>query len=295
MRTAEYDAFGPWIIEVDSEELLPKLYNGIVDMGKNYDILIKIPRDIERRNADSNMDLYDYVLGIYNNELLIYKREDKSVTQDSIKLEDIIFIEEISSLLSGNVILKTALKKFEINFNTVSLTVITKLISIIRRLTRKIYFDIPLEILPDSNIQNLDIFFTNKVNQMKYEEEDLHVLALQPSINLSYEDYATYKKIYLRIMSGHLQSCLYLTNYSELIVLRYGKNFSRINDSDYSFSITYIPFNMITPPVLTDSSQTSELDVISIGKDDNIIDFIFTDNNIFKESLFKNLKIISKV
>ena len=293
MRNTESDAFGPWITEIDSEALLPKLYAGVVDMAKNYDVLVKIPRDIERRKVVPGMDLYDYVLGVYDNELLIYKRVGSSVTQDSIKLEDIVSIEEICSILLGRLVIKTYHSKFEFEFSTVSLTVVTKLISIIRKYTNRNYADISLQLLPDTSIKSLDIFFTNKVNQMKYEEEKLHVLALQPSINLSYEEYSNFKKAYLRIMNGHLQSCLYLTNFSELIVLKYGKNFARINDSDYSFSITYIPFDKITTPILTDSPQTSELDIISIGKDDNIVDFIFTDVNEHKDSLFRNLQIIS--
>lgn len=63
MAISEYDAFGPWIYEVDGEHPLPRLFAPYVRERVDALMLLKILRDIERRRATPDMELYDYVVG----------------------------------------------------------------------------------------------------------------------------------------------------------------------------------------------------------------------------------------
>lgn len=60
--TAEYDAFGPWIDPVRTPEEVPRLYRDHpVDLAGSR-LVLKVPRDIARRDATPDMDLYDHLL-----------------------------------------------------------------------------------------------------------------------------------------------------------------------------------------------------------------------------------------
>ena len=61
-RVSEYDAFGPWIDEVFAPEDVPRLFrNHALDFDAAR-LVLKVPRDIVRRDATPDMDLYDYLL-----------------------------------------------------------------------------------------------------------------------------------------------------------------------------------------------------------------------------------------
>ncbi|WP_454048461.1 hypothetical protein [Cellulomonas sp. Marseille-Q8402] len=60
--TPEYDAFGPWVDPVRTPEDVPPLYRDHpLDMAASR-LVLKVPRDIARRDATPDMDLYDHLL-----------------------------------------------------------------------------------------------------------------------------------------------------------------------------------------------------------------------------------------
>lgn len=60
--TAEYDAFGPWVDPVRTPEDVPHLYQDYpLDLAGSR-LVLKVPRDIARRDATPDMDLYDHLL-----------------------------------------------------------------------------------------------------------------------------------------------------------------------------------------------------------------------------------------
>jgi len=60
--TPEYDAFGPWVDPVRSADEVPPLYRDHpVDLAGSR-LVLKVPRDIARRDATPDMDLYDHLL-----------------------------------------------------------------------------------------------------------------------------------------------------------------------------------------------------------------------------------------
>ena len=72
--TSEYDRFGPWIDEVLSPGDLPRLYRDHpVDFGAAQ-LVLKVPRNIDRRDATAEMDLYDHVLVAGRDDLTVLSR-----------------------------------------------------------------------------------------------------------------------------------------------------------------------------------------------------------------------------
>ena len=79
MRVSEYDAFGPWAYEIDEDHPLPPLFVPWVEHPEDYRMLFKLPRDIERRKATPDMDLYDYVVGVNDEGIRVWSRREKAV------------------------------------------------------------------------------------------------------------------------------------------------------------------------------------------------------------------------
>ena len=73
-RTQEFDEFGPWILEVERPEDVPRLYRGHpLDLG-SAELVLKVPRRIWRRDANPDMDLYDYLIVAGGDSMTVLSR-----------------------------------------------------------------------------------------------------------------------------------------------------------------------------------------------------------------------------
>lgn len=59
---SEYDRFGPWIDEVRTSDDVPRLFRGHPIDFAAARLVLKVPRNIARRDATPDMDLYDHLL-----------------------------------------------------------------------------------------------------------------------------------------------------------------------------------------------------------------------------------------
>lgn len=73
-RTPEFDAFGPWVDRVRTPEEVPPLYRDHpLDLAAAH-LVLKVPRDIARRDAHPDMDLYDHLLVLGGDRLTTLSR-----------------------------------------------------------------------------------------------------------------------------------------------------------------------------------------------------------------------------
>lgn len=73
-RSAEYDAFGPWVDPVTTPDDVPRLYRDHpLDLAAAR-LVLKVPRDIARRDATPEMDLYDHLLVLGEDRLTVLSR-----------------------------------------------------------------------------------------------------------------------------------------------------------------------------------------------------------------------------
>lgn len=74
VSTPEFDAFGPWVDPVRAPEDVPPLYRDHpVDLAASR-LVLKVPRDILRRDATPDMDLYDHLLVLGPERLTVLSR-----------------------------------------------------------------------------------------------------------------------------------------------------------------------------------------------------------------------------
>jgi hypothetical protein len=122
--TSEYDRFGPWIDEVNQLEDVPRLYrNHPIDFSVER-LVLKVPRNITYRNAPPDMDLYDHLIMLGQDQLTVLSRhkgapsrEGKSAASSdsgkgydvvAIPFADVVAIRNALNLLDGRLTVSTA-------------------------------------------------------------------------------------------------------------------------------------------------------------------------------------------
>lgn len=72
--TSEYDRFGPWVDEVRAPDDVPRLFRGHGLAFGGDELVLKVPRDVARRDATPDMDLYDHLLVLGPEDLTVLSR-----------------------------------------------------------------------------------------------------------------------------------------------------------------------------------------------------------------------------
>lgn len=106
-NTPELNRFGPWIDEVRTVDDLPRLFReaGIDPTG--YRRVLKVPRDIEGRNANPTMHLYDYLLAVNEERFTVLARRDDAYYTVHVPLDRIAAIVDSVRLLNGRLTVHT--------------------------------------------------------------------------------------------------------------------------------------------------------------------------------------------
>jgi hypothetical protein len=121
---SEYDRFGPWIDEVKQVEDVPRLYRSYPIDFSVESLVLKVPRDITRRNATPDMDLYDHLIMLGQERLTVLSRRagktsraaGSAATSDSgkgydivvIQCSDVVAIRNALNLLDGRLTVSTS-------------------------------------------------------------------------------------------------------------------------------------------------------------------------------------------
>ncbi|WP_296605834.1 hypothetical protein [Nocardioides sp.] len=103
--TREYDLFGPWVDEVRTEDEVPRLYRRHpLDLAAAR-LVLKVPRDIARRDARPDMDLYDHLVALEPSCLTVLSRSAGAggYVVRQVAYGDVVAIEDVVTLLDARV------------------------------------------------------------------------------------------------------------------------------------------------------------------------------------------------
>lgn len=252
MRISEYDAFGPWVYDVDGEHPLPPLFVPFVDMSKSWRMLLKIPRDIERRRATPDMDLYDFVVGADDAGIQIWSRREKAVESTRIAYRDITGIRLYQRLLHGVCTLYSAGGPVILTYNTVSADVMRRFGDLVRaEYGGGVSAAAGLRGDPDLRERDLDIWLYNQMRDLRDRGVCFTLDAYQPCWSDTRTDrHLPWKR------KEEFAGTLYLHNEREVLLLRSGKP-EKKGEQTYSAEFTAIPWSALGG-VLLESSQLHE-------------------------------------
>ncbi|NTV39215.1 MAG: hypothetical protein HGA51_04560 [Demequinaceae bacterium] len=149
---SEYDRFGPWIDEVTRKEDLPRLYR---DYPIDFDasrLVLKVPRNITHRNATPEMDLYDHVITLGQDQLTVLSRrlggpaiegspatdmgDGKGYNVVTALFADVVAIRDALNLLSGRLTVSTSEgTPIKIAYNGSAADAVARLVGILKEVT----------------------------------------------------------------------------------------------------------------------------------------------------------------
>lgn len=238
---SEYDAFGPWIYEIDEGHEVPRIFRKYYNAHGRPLMLFKVPRKIERRNATPDMDLYDYLIGAYDKYLCILKRDGENVVEKKIYYKDICAVNDTHVLIKGELVFFTEDDRVSVHYNTISEDIILRFLTIVEKGYAqddmpKIKADsIPIEYIPD-NADSLDFLFTKLLSKLKEINPAVSLVAYQPRINLK-KDSPEWSKGLSRIAFSLAEN--------ELIILQQETPLKKEEKEDLNYSFLHLPLRHI--------------------------------------------------
>ena len=288
-RTFEFDSFGPWILEIKGKHRIPPLFIKYENLIKSSHLTFKIPRKIERRKANPDMHLYDKIVSIFNDHILILKRDNDDVITTKLFLSDIKYIARTECLLLGKISFFTADNTVDINYNTVSYELITSFLAIVRSLQPKSKILLPLDAI-QYNYDNIDTLYYNLLKGMKITEPDNILIAIQPSFKIKIP--CNFWKNLLNYISNTtvFTSAIFIKNSDELIIIDRSTQVKGEADTTYSYTFTYIPLDKISSISIGCLNETTNIQFLTILLDKHEFKYYINNLNSGINNLFNCFK-----
>lgn len=245
MRDPEYDRFGPWVIEISELDPPPPLFQPYLTREDVPLLSIKIPRKIDRRDAHPGMNLYDYVVNLYQEELFILQRVEDTVRAEAFFYRDIQCLQYVEALLRGNFHLVMPERVFDLPFNTVSKSIMLHLIDLIRQ--RYIDETAQTAIIPEPDfaVGDLSYYFTQLLAHEKMRQPEMQVLASQTETPVGTYESGRFRKLLLGVIDKRLLESLHLSNGRELKIINRGRTFKYRGQVVHETDTYYLPVSKI--------------------------------------------------
>lgn len=278
MLISEYDAFGPWVYEISEEHSVPQLFAPFIETEPAL-MQIKIPRQIERRKATPDMDLYDYVLSAYPSRLVILERTESAVQKTEIPYQEIQAIQIYREFLKGVLAFYLRSQVVTVPFNTVSIDIMLRLVNLIREhyVTGQANFGTHFsEKIPE---QLTDILFVNLLKDLQQQGEQITGGAWQPTVSMLYCGSNKIEKLRNRIRKPLLQGALHLSTPHELLIIEHEKQTQKDNKRSYGYNYTYIPWNNLKSVNMEPDNHYLEMTALSLALIHRTLSFHFESGN----------------
>ncbi len=257
MRDPEYDRFGPWIIEISDLDPPPPLFLTYLTRAERPLLRIKIPRKIDRRDAKPGMNLYDYMVTLFAEDLEILQRVDEEVLAWNFAYSDVQYIRQRESLLKGTLRLAMRGTTFELPFNTVSTDIISRLVGLIR--ARSDEAPPPTVSIKETRIdeEQLSFFFKGLLSKARTEDPAVRVLASQPETGIGTTESSPLRRLLFGLVSKTLLESLHLSNGRELKIISRGRAYKYSWQTIHGKDICYLPTSHLSGFTLQPDAQNT--------------------------------------
>lgn len=270
--TPEFDAFGPWIDEVHTTGELPRLYRDAGIDPSVHRLVLKVPRDIERRNADPTMHLYDCLLALDEEYLTVLHRHGDTFGTTRIPIDRVGAIEDSVRLLNGRLVIHTVDgTSTTVSYNGSASAPIRKLITSIRRW----YLPeaLPADVIPAPSRPRLGREDTGLLTEWR------HLMRAEPGLRLftvaerlTVTAVSGWERLYRKIWPLTLHASVSVTDDREIQVLHRRDWFTAGGD-DLSLARTVLPRDRITAITVEDHPRYEGVHVLTVRSGTAVLRF----------------------
>lgn len=128
----EQYSFGPWLIEITEEKLMPPQYVAYKEKIMTSDFSVKVPVNKDRKDVRPGMLLYRQVLIFGEKDVTILTASGSKIKEVSVLLKDIKYVIRGGELLNNYIEFGTQEENYCIEYYTVAETITSKILGHIR-------------------------------------------------------------------------------------------------------------------------------------------------------------------
>lgn len=240
----EYHGFGPWLIEIKSEGEIPQQYLSQKDRILAAEFSFKVPVKVDRHRLRPGMLMYNTIVCIYSDRLLIFKMEGDQLNDYEMPLDAVRYLCSSRELLDSHIVLGTDEQTFDIDYNSVSNEISAYVMQLLRKKIFTPFDGVDSSVyMPESDVPE-DVFRT--MTNMIYDEGSFIVLGYQPKVRVERRFASTAENILYSHRRYDLQDVLFVSNGKELICVDYVHEVKTSDEPDYSYRYFFIRLDSIS-------------------------------------------------
>jgi hypothetical protein len=238
----EYDLFGPWLLQVKSEDDISDVFLSHCRISE-AEFAFKIPRRVERRTARPGDVLYNYLILLRPDEMTVLELRDGEVTRRDFRYDEIVAIVVSEDLLKGELSILLVDDVVTAPFNTVSEDIIRRTVELLRR---KIAGDAPprRETGPGFPVEQM-----NQLDRNLYRKETAngtaHVLAYQPFASLERRSETLWSRTIDLVRRPALRSGMVIATDNDLVLYRSQPQIVTYRRGNYGYSRIVLPYHQV--------------------------------------------------
>jgi hypothetical protein len=242
----EYDAFGPWVYEINAERDAPKRFRAACASHYDARFLLKVPRNVERRDVRPGMDLYDAVLAVHDHGASLMRLTDERVVTQDLVWGEVAALESYKDLLYSRLTLMLRDGgAFALEYSSVSSALMRKVTDFVRsQWTRD--REAPRAFGPDPVVAIADLVFQNELDAKRRSgPQPVAPIHAEPA-NRYCRDAANRRRLSTGVM--------FLDAPGELIIVNRNEPTRRFLEARYAVNCVFVPyagltsFSLASPP-----------------------------------------------
>ena len=280
----EYDRFGPWVLEVAASDPPPSIFAPYLVAREVPILALKVPRHIERRDARPGMDLYDYLICLYQNDIAVLQRQEREVRVRTCRYCEIGHLSVTRTLLYGNLRLGFPGGACDLPFNTTADEPIHRAVRIIRDRCHGQSSGIgpargtglPAE--DDVDDPGLSFYFRHLLADLRLERPSVRLMALQDTVPLGVREVTAIRRLLHRATGKRLLESMHCSDGEELTIVDRGQRYAYRWESMYGDVTSYVPLAKIRTVDWQDD-VAGQVTTLTIGTEGGAISNAFTLDN----------------
>ena len=284
----EYREFGPWILEIKSDDDVPDLFRKNYAYNNSVEIAIKIPIPLDRRQAKKGMDFYKSIVSFNKDEVSVFRKNRKEITSEHFSYDKIKAVKNMVDLLEAVMTIYSDGKIHTIKYNSVSEELMNKVLYTLRK--KYIVNTEKCSIESEFKGEITDQLFRNllKISSIK---EKITPLSFQENLPVKKTNRNIKDVIFLNY-NMELQSYIFFMTEKEFIAVNRNKEIKKKRAIDYSYNYTYIPFSNIKTAEFIPDAQFPGIYILCISLE-NSEKLNFTTSKQTKDDLNEIIDIYS--
>ena len=276
--TLEYDHFGPWVLEIAANDPPPSIFLPYLVRPEEPLLAVKVPRRIDRRDARPGMDLYDYLICLYADDVEILHREGRGVRRWSCPYRDIAILSVTRTLLRGNIHLGIPGGACDLPFNTTGDQPIRRVVEILGDRSQQPSTGIGPRADADASDSGVSFYFEHLLADLRCAHPAMRLLAVQGNVPLATREATTLRRYVLRATGRRLLESMHLSDGRKLMIVDRGQRYAYRWESTYGEVTSHIPLAAVREAEWQDDAA-NRLTTLSIRTDGGAISHAFTEDN----------------